>query len=84
MRCQQTMVGFVQKANGSDKPRQTSIQCFYGVLDKSTKESDKLKSNLEKAEFNNNNNSTINAVSANNTIKAVDQSLNPDYQKLKK
>ena len=56
MRCQQTMVGFVQKANGSDKPRQTSIQCFYGVLDKSTKESDKLKSNLEKAEFNNNNN----------------------------
>lgn len=27
------MIGFVQKANGQDKSQQTSIQCFYGILD---------------------------------------------------
>jgi|TARA_B110001450_G_C17369243_1_gene378951 hypothetical protein len=75
MRCQQTMVGFVQKANGGDKTKQTSIQCFYGVLDSSTKESDKLKSKLDKAEF-------VDKKS-NSTGDSTDKAMNADKSKLK-
>lgn len=43
MRCQQTMIGFVQKANGNDKSKETQIQCFYGVLDGNDNQQNKLK-----------------------------------------
>lgn len=77
MRCQQTMVGFVQKASGGDKSKQTSIQCFYGVLDSSTKESDKLKSKLDKAEFvDKKNNSTANKTLS--TGDSTDKAMNAD------
>jgi hypothetical protein len=33
MKCDETMVGFVQQANGYDEFQKTKMQCFYGVLD---------------------------------------------------
>ena len=33
MKCDETMVGFVQKSNGHDEFQKTKMQCFYGVLD---------------------------------------------------
>jgi hypothetical protein len=32
------MIGFVQKANGNDKSKETQIQCFYGVLEGNDKQ----------------------------------------------
>jgi hypothetical protein len=33
MKCDETMIGFVQKSSGADEFMNTEIQCFYGVLD---------------------------------------------------
>jgi hypothetical protein len=44
MKCDETMVGFLQMANGHDEFQKTKMQCFYGVLD----EGASLEKSLEK------------------------------------
>ena len=33
MKCDETMVGFVQRVSGADEFQNTEIKCFYGVLE---------------------------------------------------
>jgi hypothetical protein len=44
MKCDETMVGFVQMAGAGDEFQKTKMQCFYGVLD----EGASLEKSLEK------------------------------------